>query len=354
MSTWMPAHEYVHLVYLGNLLWQPFSDPTTTWVDWLVVVAIVVAFVPLYILSHHPNQRIAKRALVATVVLGTVGTLFNVGASVLFVYAAASAAWLDRRHVVQWQIGLTALCGLLTVVSPRPWPFRFYGVLPSLVFVWIIGWLVSAEARRHGEAERLRIDNVRIEQLATADERERIARDLHDLVGQSLTVLVVKAQLVQSLLPADPDGAGVHAADLEASARDALAQVRSAIDGLAQVSLPDEVDTAARTLAAAGVTLSADLELDDGTPGPLVERILALAVREATTNVVRHADATTCSVLLHRDPTRWVLDVVDDGVGGAAAEGNGLRGMRERVLAVGGVVERDGSSGTRLTVAVPA
>lgn len=353
MSVWMPAGEYAQLAYLANLLWQPFFDESSTWVDWAIVVGIVVAFVPIYILGHHPDPRRKRFALAATVVLGTVGTFLNVGASVLFVYAIAEVAWLDRRRVFAWQVGLTALCALLVAVSPVPWPFRLYGVLPSAIFIWIIGRLVTADARRHEEAERLRIDNVRIEQLATADERERIARDLHDLVGQSLTGLVVKAQLVQSLLPADPDGAGVQAADLEASAREALAQVRRAIDGLGQVSLHDEVDMARRTLAAAGVALVAHVAVDGRPPGPLLERILALVVREATTNVVRHAGADTCNVTLRRDPDRWLLVVSDDGVGGDDGEGNGLRGMRERILAVGGTVTRDGTDGTRLTVAVP-
>ncbi|MBY5163692.1 sensor histidine kinase [Salsipaludibacter albus] len=353
MSTWMPAGEYVHLLYLFNLLWQPFFDESADWVDWLVVVGVVVLFVPIYVLAHHPDPRFKRIALAATIALGTVATMFNIGASVLFVYAIANVAWVDRRRVVWWQAGLTGLCGLLVLVSPVPWPFRLYGILPSVVFIWVIGWLVTADARRHDEAQRLRIDNVRIEQLATADERERIARDLHDLVGQSLTGLVVKAQLVQSLLPSDPDTATAQAADLETSARDALAQVRAAIDGLGQVSLVDEVDTAARTLGAAGVDLSADVTAA-GQPGPLVERILALALREATTNVVRHARASRCTVTLDRVTDQWVLVVVDDGVGGGTEEGNGLRGMRERVLAVGGVVHRDVTNGTRLTVEVPA
>jgi two-component system sensor histidine kinase DesK len=350
---WMPAGEYIHLVYLTNLLWQPFFDDTASGFDWAVVVVVVVTFVPVYVLAHHPDPRRKRVALVATVTLGTVASMANIGASVLFVYAVANVAWLDRRRVLRWQVGLTGLCGVLLLVSSVPWPFRLYGILPSVVFVWIIGRLVTVDARRHEEAERLRVDNVRIEQLATADERERIARDLHDLVGQSLTALVVRAQLVQSLLPTDREGAMAQAADLEAQARDALVQVRSAIDGLGQVSLRDELDTAERTLAAAGVDAVVEVT-DADQPGPLVERILALGVREASTNVVRHARASTCAITLDREDGRWVLVVADDGVGGQVVEGNGLRGMRERVLAVGGTVHRDGTVGTRITVEVPA
>lgn len=355
MSQWMPPSEYVQLVYLTNLLWQPLIDPTASLWDWVAVLVIVVTFVPLWILSHHPDRRVRRFALVATVVLGVVATPVNVGAAVLFVYASASAAWLDRQRLVPWQVGLTLLCVVLTVVSPVPFPFRLYAMLPVVMFIWMIGWLVQADARRSEHAQRLRVDNVRIEQLATANERERIARDLHDLVGQSLTGLVVKAQLVQGLLPDHPEQAAVQAADLEGGARDALAQVRTAIDGLGQVSLEDELDTAARSLEAAGVGLEVHgATAATSTLGPLVERILALAVREATTNVIRHASAHTCTIDLEQDATRWRVDITDDGVGGAAPDGNGLRGMRERVMAVGGTVHRTGRDGTRITIEVPA
>ncbi len=350
----MPRSEWIHLVYLANLLWQPIFSPDRSWVGIAIVVVVVAAYVPLYVLARHPDPRIARRALWATIALGTVATLVNVGGAVLFVYAAANAAWIDRRRLLAWQIALTSWCVVLTVVSPLPWPYRFWGVLPSMVFIWLIGWMVRADVLAHEAAERLRIDNVRIEQLATANERERIARDLHDLLGQSLTALVVKSQLVRSLLPSDPAGAATHAEDLEDHARDALRQVRAAIDGLGEVSLADELETARRTLAAADVSLVVDLDPDGVSPGPLVERALALALREATTNVVRHASATSCRIELVRVTDSWCLDVVDDGVGSRSAEGNGLRGMRERIMAIGGTVRRDGSDGMRLAVRVPA
>lgn len=355
----MPRSEYAQLIYLSTMLWQPFFDPGRAWGDWAVIVGVVALFVPIFVLGHHPDRRVKQAALAATIILGIVATPLNVGASVLFVYAAAVVALIDRRHLVQWQAGLTGLCLVLAAVSPVPWPYQLFGILPPVVFIWVIGWLVRADARRSEEAERLRIDNVRIEQLATADERERIARDLHDLVGQSLTALVVKAQLVQGLIDTQPDLAGVHAADLEEAARDALAQVRAAIDGLGQVALEDEIDAAGRILTTAGVDLTVTVDTDGQLPGPLVERILALALREATTNVVRHAAARTCRITMRRTPSVWELVIADDGLGGDVEEGNGLRGMRERVVAVGGSVRRGSSdvqgtnSGTTVTVTVP-
>lgn len=353
LPAWMPRRQLLHLAYLSNLLWQPAFDLDRTWVDWAVVVVVPLVFVPLHLASCHPDRRVRERVLWATTALGVAATPLNAGASVLFVYAAVQASYLLGRRAIRWHLGLTALIGMVTLVSPIPMPYKLYAVLPAVAFIYIIGQQCIAEVEREQESERLRIDNVRIEQLATSAERERIGRDLHDLLGRSLTSLVVRAQLVQSLLPADPERAADAAGELEGTAREVLAQVRAAVGGLQEVSLAEELDGAHRTLAAAG--LAVEVELPDALdPNPLAERCLALALRESVTNVVRHAEARTCRIALHRAGTAWRLEVADDGRGGAAPEGNGLRGMRERITAVGGVVERSGTAGTRVRVTVPA
>ena len=354
--------QLVYLIYLANMAWQPWFDPTASWVDWALVAGIAVAFIPLFVASHHPRRRVAMAALVGTVVLGTVATLFNVGASVLFVYAAAMAAEFSRDQALRWNVGMTFLLFGLATVSPVPFPYRLWGVLPSLVFLWIVGLQVQRDVARRTEAERLRIDNVRIEQLATSAERERIARDLHDLLGQSLTGIVVRAQLIQSLAGQDPAAAAQEAQSVEEGARAALEQVRSAISGLRDVSLDDEIAAARRTLVAAGVNPSVQRQ-DAVEPNPLVERSLALALREAVTNVIRHSEASACIIELGCADGIWRLAVRDNGNGDDAPEGNGLRGMRERITAVGGRVERrvnagstggTGSTGTSVIVTVPA
>lgn len=353
LPTWFSSTELIHLIYLSNLGWQPFFDPSPGVGKWVIVATVVVLFVPLYIASFHPSVPLRRAALICTVVLGVAATVVNVGGSVLFVYAGVMAAYLYGRRGLHWLVGLSLLMGLLAVVSFVPHPYRLLGILPSFAFLWIIGLQEQDAAERERDAERLRIDNVRIEQLATAAERERIARDLHDLLGQSLTSLVVRAQLVQSLTSTDPDDAAAQAAHLEASARDALRQVRAAVGGLSQVSLADEIDTAVRGLQAAGMQVTTDIP-PQATPNPLVERSLALALREATTNVIRHSHATHCRIRLCDDDGTWRLEVDDDGRGGISLEGHGLRGMRERITAIGGHVSRSGAPrGTHVTVTVP-
>lgn len=356
LPDWAPRGQLVHLMHLVHLGWQPGFDPQASWVDWLVVGVIIALYVPLYVASYHPSPRVTRRVLWATTGLALAATLVNVGASVLFVYAGVTAAYLYGRQAIRWHLGLSALVIAAGLLSTVPFPYRIYGVLPSFVFLWISGQQSLQDAERERDAERLRIDSVRVQELATAAERERIARDLHDLLGQSLTGLVVRAQLVQSLVQADPESAARAAGDLEETARTALEQVRAAVGGLRAVSLADEVDGARRTLAAAGLAVAIDIP-GDAAPNPLVERSLALALREAVTNVVRHAGARDCRIVLTSGEGIWRLEVSDDGIGAAAPEGNGLRGMRERIAAIGGAVERrvgpDVPRGTTVVVTVP-
>ncbi len=256
LPRWFPRTHLVHLLYVANMGWQLAFNPESRWVEYAFAVALALAFLPLFVLSYHPDTDVRWRATRVTPLLGLLGTPFNVGASVFFVYAAAmGTSARPRRGALRWMVVQTGLLVVATLVSVVPWPYRIYGVLPSLAFIWIIGWQTIGEAARARAAERLRIENARIEALSAAAERERIARDLHDLLGHSLTGLVVRAQLVQSLLAADPDRAGAEAAQLEGTARQALAQLRAAVSGLNAVTLADELETAQRTLSAAGVAV---------------------------------------------------------------------------------------------------
>jgi len=207
-------------------------------------------------------------------------------------------------------------------------------------------------AERAREATQLRLQNARVEHLTRVAERERITRDLHDLLGQTLTGIVVRSQLAQRLTTIDADRSVAEMGEVERIARDALAEVRATVAGWRHVDLDDELAAAAGTLAAADVTLQVHRDPDIDL-SPSVAAALGLALREAVTNVVRHAHASRCVVELRRAGDRVVLDVSDDGVGGDAPEGNGLTGMRERIATIGGELSRRTSRGTALRVEVP-
>lgn len=350
--TTAPRVQWWWLAFLGFVLFQPGFEPGSTTMDWVLAIGIVVGYVPLYVAGELGDDRRKLQVVVASLVFGLVATPFNSGASALFIYAAAFAGELDPpARARRWLATCFALLAVVALFSTVPFPYNVPAFGVPLAFIWFVGLATMADAERDREAVRLRVDNARVQHLATMAERDRIARDLHDLLGHSLTAVVVRAQLVQRLADQDPERARSEAADIEAAARDALAAVRDTVSGYRTWSLADEVAEARSALGAAGVALEVQgLDVD---LAPQAESALALALREAVTNVVRHAGARTCHVTLVREAGELRLQVTDDGRGGGD-EGNGLQGMRARITALGGRVERTSLAGTTLTVAVPA
>jgi two-component system, NarL family, sensor histidine kinase DesK len=247
---------------------------------------------------------------------------------------------------------LSAGCSLLIGGGPLAALFGVgYDLLVGLYAV-AFGRVVAT----YRELDRARQDQAR---LAVADERLRFARDLHDLLGQSLSVIALKSELAGRLVDRDPERARAEVRDIEAVTREALAEVRAAVTGYrGTTGLAAELRRARSALAAAGVEARID-EPADPLP-PAVEDVLAWTVREGTTNIIRHAGARRAAIRLHSDRGGAGVELVDDG-GGAApgplvpADGNGLQGLAERVAAAAGAFEAGGApdGGFRLAVRVP-
>lgn len=174
---------------------------------------------------------------------------------------------------------------------------------------------------------------VEIAVLASQAERSRISRDLHDLLGHSLTTITIKAGLARRLAGSDPTGALREIAEVEELSRQALADVRAAVTNYREVTLAGELARGKELLRASGVV--AELPTATDVIDPTHEVLFGWAVREGLTNVARHAQATSCTVTL----TPSTLEIADDGIGGPAACGNGLTGLRERVDAIGGTLD---------------
>ncbi len=169
--------------------------------------------------------------------------------------------------------------------------------------------------------------------LAAENERSRIARDLHDLLGHSLTTITVKAGLARRLGATDPDRALKEIAEVESLARRSLGDVRAAVANYREVTLAGELATGRELLRAAGI--AADLPGAVEVVDPAYQELFGWVLREGLTNVVRHAHASLCVVRLSRSS----VEILDDGVGGAGCSGSGLAGLQERVAAAGGVVD---------------
>jgi len=341
---WTP---YAWLVYLSFYIgWAAFTHETLA--EWVLTAAGLVAFLALYFRGFWVGGQRLLRIAFAIVGLGVLLIPFNPGANAFFIYGAAFLGDAVRPSAAfRW------LVFIIAIVLVEAWlvPLRLEAWLPGAVFALIIGGtnIHFGEVRRKDAA--LRAARKDAERLAAVAERERIARDLHDLLGHTLSVIVIKSELASKLAERDPGRAAAEIRDVEQISRKALKEVREAIHGYRGERMAQEIENGRKALAAAGVTLEADLAPLGVEPE--AEQALALAVREALTNVLRHARARRCDVRVERTPDAVRVVVQDDGIGGREHEGAGLSGMRTRLAALGGEVRRDGTRGTRLELLVP-
>lgn len=354
------------LAYTGFLLLQPIMEPNLYL--WLGTIASLGIFFGVFYGFFYAGigDRPARLWMIAaTFVLGLVTFPWNQGASTFFIYTAAFLPFMVEsvRRVVTLIllecVVILAECALFARYVPSG-PFHI-GIANAVIAIFLViiiggGNIYFAEQRRaDGKLRAVLEENV---SLAAVAERERIARDLHDVLGHTLSVIVLKAELAGRLVTLDPARAIAEIGDVEKTSRAALGEIREAIGGYRARGLAAEVEAARRTLDAAGVTLQSTAAPDSASFSPQEETALSLALREAVTNIVRHAQATTCSLRFNTEGGYRRLMVEDDGQPSVVREGNGLRGMRERIESLGGHFSLECGvaqhRGTRLIIELPA
>ncbi|MEU8040469.1 histidine kinase [Streptosporangium sp. NPDC049078] len=333
------------------LAYPPISDLAAGHVRPTVPAALGVAvFAVLYVLcvrlAFHNGRRAATVALAG---LLTVAFLLLAGFAHNWFYLAplmtiACGVVLRGRSVY---VILTALTLALVAVMWRAgasWQsisLASWGTTTGGLVVSVVLKLFSVIAELQETREELA-------RVAVAEERLRFSRDLHDLLGHTLSVMVVKAEAVRRLAPRDAEAAARQAADIEAVGREALTEVRAAVTGYRGRGLEAELASARTALADAGVTVT--VTVTGERRAPEADALLGWAVREGVTNVVRHSAAGTCEILLEGT----TLEIRDDGRGrGGSPAGNGLRGLTERVVALGGTLETHDRDGFLLRVTLP-
>ena len=337
--------------WLGYLLiyffpWA-FRPPTSGELEWSAVA--LPLFFLLYFAGYRHTDRRAFLYGGALVALGCIGAFYLATSSVFIVYGAALLGRMrPRRHAYAGLAGLVLAVAAFSLIVGAPVAFWASAIFFSLMTG--MGCLFSAELVEKNRAlEQSRHEMAR---LAAAAERERIARDLHDLLGHTLSVIAIKAELARRLFDRDRARACAELDDIHATARQALKDIRAAVSGMKETSLAAEIAQARKALEAADVSLEIDARHEDAFPAAL-EQTLAMLVREGVTNVVRHARARACRIRIDREGDTALLVIEDDGRGGIAREGNGLRGMRARVAAWGGELHIASGDGTRIAARLP-
>lgn len=335
---WVPPYlgkaPYLWLLSLNFFLWKYFyvSPPL---LESALLLLSLAAFVPMYFASYWLRNWRAVPLLLATVAFGVAWAPHNFGASTFFIFACSMCAALERPRHAYLAIGLIlGSAALLALVQGLSLSF----LLPTLAVGAPVGIASVMDARVRRSSQLLLRKQEEVEHMARIAERERISRDLHDLLGHTLSLIAIKAELAGRLLERDGAATAREIKDIETTARHALAEVRSAVSGYRQGGFAQELAQARAALAAADIALDADVQ-PFAMPAT-AENVLALALREAVTNILRHAQATRCQVSLRQEGGQIVCHIGDDGRApvdrDALACGNGLRGMRERVAAAGG------------------
>jgi len=343
---WSPL---LWVVYLGFF----FIDPVISHASfriWFLDITGATVFLFLYFGLFALQNPKAVLHIGGMVLLGVLFMPIDGGASTFFIFAAAMLPFcVDTKTA--------AVVGLLTVgvvgaVEGLLLHINGWTLFYSALFPVVIGAGNTFFAERNRMNRKLRKANEEIEHLAKVAERERIARDLHDVLGHTLSVITLKSELAGKLIDRDPQRAGKEIREVEEISRQALSEVRDAIRGYRAKGLAAELAQAKATLETAGLAVQCDAATTVKLPA-MQESVLSLAVREGVTNVVRHAQARTCRLRLDQQNGSCRLEIHDDGLGFSSTEGNGLRGMRERVEMLGGTLERRNESGTTLTITLP-
>jgi two-component system, NarL family, sensor histidine kinase DesK len=318
-----------------------------------IFVAIYLAFWGRVYMAARPRLAIAILVGLCVIAAGLSFVNFN-NFGGLFIYCATVAG-----SSLQWRRSwmLVLAVSLLTLLFALIRPGDPIGRAAVTGIVLLAGMGMVGFNRLNVLVRELHQARDELARLAVAEERLRFARDLHDLLGHSLSVIVLKSELAGKLAGPAPERATREVQDIERVAREALREVRDAVSGYRQPRLEEEIEGARQALKAAGMSVKIERTGGHG-PAP-VEGVLAWAVREGSTNVLRHSRAHRVSILLARDHEVARLEILDDGLGvvpgAAVAAGSGLRGLSERVEARQGSVEFGprAEGGFRLAVGLP-
>ncbi|MEH7331181.1 sensor histidine kinase [Neobacillus drentensis] len=260
--------------------------------------------------------------------------------------------------------------GLICLVCVELFPFAFHLMktkafftpaeliyfVPFLIIMLISPFGIRSMNRRMELEKELDKANKQIEELVKREERVRIARDLHDTLGHTLSLLTLKSQLVQRLTVVDPERARLEAKEMETTSRAALKQVRELVTDMRAATIAEELIQIQQILRAAGITYQYDGVHDFSKIPPFTQNIVGMCVREAATNVVKHSRATHCSVSINLSSEKMKVVIHDDGMGVPAKKkqfGNGLSGMVERLALIEGSLNLSNHNGAVLEMTVP-
>ncbi|MEM7282280.1 MAG: sensor histidine kinase [Pseudomonadota bacterium] len=335
------------LVYL-IFFFIPWTFRFPSWPEIWISLAAVSVFLVVYFASFKTSGVKLMLCVAGMVLLGIGMESVTITSAVFLIYAGAAAANIrPLRHAVATGLVIVAVIVIYSIVvnaHPFYWgPALLFGVMTG-VSVYMSRELVESNARLVSSQNQAK-------RLAAMAERERIARDLHDLLGHTLTVIAVKSDLAHKVIDDDPSRAKQELKDIHQTTREALSDIRAAISGIKNMSLTSELANAKMALASADI--STEVQAFNQEFPEHIGAALAMLVKEGVTNIIRHADAEHCEISVSCKNQTAQLVIKDNGRGITGKEGSGIAGMRNRVAALKGRFEIASGDGTTIRAFIP-
>jgi two-component system sensor histidine kinase DesK len=330
---------YVWLIYLP-LFFIPVIISHHESMDLVWTALALITFLGLYFHAYWVKSQYVIYHIVAIGLLGTLVAFITPTACTLFIYAGA---FCSRLMPIKYAV--TVLVSLLVWIASISWFFSFemYFYQPALVFTLIVGILNIYQCALHQNKQALILSRKETQRLAQVAERERIARDLHDLIGHTFSVITIKADLAGRLIDKDPAKARIEIKQLENISRDALSQVREVVSGYRTSDLLSELANAKNVFSSVDIDFQyqfenineQQIELDSTS-----NKELAIVLRELVTNIIKHAKATQVTAIIKHQNGKIVLAMQDDGQGfeNLQHQGFGIKGIEERIQKLKGFV----------------
>jgi two-component system sensor histidine kinase DesK len=340
---------YIWLAYLSMFYTSLyFSHPIKNSLSYAIIGTLL--FLVVYFNAYNTTARKIKWNILAILIIASFLTVLTPGASVFFVYAASFCCMLGSTKKAF--LALIFIC-IWIIILVAVFNYTPYFYIPALAFSIMIGGLNIYQHDIELKRKELILSQGEVRHLARISERERIARDLHDLIGHTFSIITLKAELASKLIHKDPDKAQKEVKELEEISRQALKQVREVVTGYRSSDLNTELAHAKYVLESNDINFQYTFEnmaIDDG-----INKELAIILKELITNILKHAQAKQVKATIKLINNSIILTVEDDGIGFTANDKNGFghKGIQERVLKLSGDFLHSSSPNTLLTIKIP-
>ncbi|WP_444913455.1 sensor histidine kinase [Microbulbifer sp. TRSA007] len=335
--------------YFQILIYLPFIFHTFSEIAFGVVVICHLLLFPLFFLVFWCKGTKVTAIVLVLNLLGVITSFYSLAGIGFFAFAAAACSAYRKLYASLVLLCVVTFSYLSTAYLTGQ---SLYVVLTGLFFTAINGLNFLFQLRKYLSNLVIKQSQKEISSMAKTSERERIAQDLHDSLGQSLTSITLKAELAERLLEVDPATALQHILDIKKISRTAITGIRETVSNYKISTLANELASSKFALESVNITCIHHIEATEIPPQ--VDNTLAMTIREATTNILRHSQASMCEVSLWLDKQLLSLHVCDNGkVVGKVSMGHGLSGMSDRWSQLGGSLKIEFQGGCHIYATIP-